>query len=752
MLTTLIFSALAIVTFYLMKSLLKAKSIPVTFKDLINKNNRICYEINESETPAFKQLAREYVDIFIEMFRSDTGEEPEVIDFPSRDALNAWFYENSQRKEGSGFVSMGLGFQDFYDLNALLGEENHTNDFIIYWNSSEQGASVVADVFINRLQWKHKFGHDFEFSRVTLMQRTMNVIFAAMAPMLVSDGIVAIVPLMITQPISDICGEVRQYMTSCTLSLPCYWAAAFVVDFAIWVITVTVIWAVFLICQIASFVDNAFNVWYGFVFSGPAFILMVYCLSFCFRDPASASRQSFMIFMVGLLIPVIIGLVAEDIPVAVEWIYALFPLFHMQRLLSGVLMNLGVWSHNLAYYWTDKATQAVLIMEWVDIIIYVGILTLIEFIRVHLQRLAAKRSFGDYGDFFKAEKAKHPVTDEARAMEEEVARTETGYAVRIVNCSRLFFNTAGDPISAVNCVSLGVKEGSLFGFLGANGAGKTTLIKMITSMLPCSDGKIEILGRDIAEYNDPTLLSICPQFNTHLCSELTPYEHFVVYSLLFRLDPAEAAKETERLIDVLELSELKDKPIRELSGGDVRKLTIALSFLGPAKIILLDEPTASLDAVARHHVHEMISSFKGDKTFMLCTHLLSEAETLCDNISIMIKGCVYTVGSPGYLSDKFGTEFKVDLMLTDEGEESCHACDKFFAERLPMAVLSILRPKTRIYNVPASDITLPQLFTAMEDGRRLNCGFSYYTCSSSSLERVFMEIVQLSESHDAPED
>jgi ABC-type multidrug transport system ATPase subunit len=218
--------------------------------------------------------------------------------------------------------------------------------------------------------------------------------------------------------------------------------------------------------------------------------------------------------------------------------------------------------------------------------------------------------------------------------------------------------------------------------------------------------------------------------------------------MLFQLNPEDAAGATDRLISILELEDVKDKPIRELSGGDVRKLAIAMSFLGPAKIILLDEPTASLDPVARHHVHEMISSFKGEKTFMLCTHLLSEAEALCENISIMIKGCVYTVGSPGYLSDKFGTEFKVDVMLNDESEESAKACDAFFADRLPMAVLSIMRPKARIYNVPATNMSLPQLFTTMEEGKQSACGFNYYTCSSSSLERVFMEIVHMSECDD----
>jgi ABC-type multidrug transport system ATPase subunit len=386
-------------------------------------------------------------------------------------------------------------------------------------------------------------------------------------------------------------------------------------------------------------------------------------------------------------------------------------------------------------------------MEFVDVAIYAAVLWVLETVRVVVARRGARRSFGDYGDFFKAEKAKHPVTDEAKQMEEEVANCRE-YAVRVVNCSRLFFNTAGSPIPAVNCVSLGVKQGSLFGFLGANGAGKTTLIKMITSMLPTSDGTIEIMGRDIAEFNDPTLLSICPQFNTHLCDEMTPYEHFVLYSLLFQLSPEETEAETNRLISILDLEPIRDKPLRELSGGDVRKLAIALSFLGPAKIVLLDEPTASLDAVARRHVHEIIVNFKNEKTFMLCTHLLSEAESLCDMISIMIKGCVYTVGSPGYLSDKFGTEYKVDVMLVDETAESGEKCDAFFRESLPSAKLSITRPKARIYNVPAADFTLPQLFTVMEKGKQGNCGFCYYTCSSSSLERVFMEIVRMSETDD----
>jgi ABC-type multidrug transport system ATPase subunit len=231
---------------------------------------------------------------------------------------------------------------------------------------------------------------------------------------------------------------------------------------------------------------------------------------------------------------------------------------------------------------------------------------------------------------------------------------------------------------------------------------------------------------------------------------MTPREHFRLYGLLHELDPEEALEHADQLISVLELTPHADKPVRELSGGNQRKVAVALSFFAPAKIILLDEPTSSLDPVARRHVHDMITMHRGKKTFMLCTHLLSEAESLCDMISIMIKGCLYTCGTPQYLSQKYGTEFKIDVMLRKDDPEANTKCTEFFENSLRSAVLTILRPNVRIYSVPADSVGLSDLFTIMEQGAEGDNGFAYYTCSSSSLERVFMEIVHLSESEDKP--
>jgi hypothetical protein len=133
---------------------------------------------------------------------------------------------------------------------------------------------------------------------------------------------------------------------------------------------------------------------------------------------------------------------------------------------------------------------------------------------------------------------------------------------------------------------------------------------------------------------------------------------------------------------------------------------------------------------------------------MLCTQLLSEAEILSDVIATMLKCCMYTYGTRQYLSQKFGMELTIYIRMDDDSEESYTKCDNFLGRSLLYTQMTISRPKTRIYVVPASEIALPDLFAMVEEAKRGDNGFCYYTCSSSSSERVSMEIVRLSESPD----
>jgi ABC-type multidrug transport system fused ATPase/permease subunit len=286
---------------------------------------------------------------------------------------------------------------------------------------------------------------------------------------------------------------------------------------------------------------------------GPSFILFVYCLSFLFGSAESATRQMFIILVLVMLVPMIVMIVRQEPnPSWLDWIYALVPHIAEMQILQDVLVHVNILKQPLSYYWKPKSGRSggtsslpYFVMQFVDIVIYAAVLFGIEFARAMLQKKYTKFAFSGYQEFFEQAKAKHPVTDEVREMVNAVANDANGFAVRIVDVSRLFFNTAGQPIAAVNQVTLGVRENSIFGFLGANGAGKTTLIKMITSLLPPSSGSIYINGIDISEKHDPELLSICPQFNSHLCDEMTPWEHFRLHRLLHCMD-TERRFETQR--------------------------------------------------------------------------------------------------------------------------------------------------------------------------------------------------------------
>jgi ABC-type multidrug transport system ATPase subunit len=231
-----------------------------------------------------------------------------------------------------------------------------------------------------------------------------------------------------------------------------------------------------------------------------------------------------------------------------------------------------------------------------------------------------------------------------------------------------------------------------------------------------------------------------PQFNSHLTEEMTAEEHFKLFGHIYGIDGTEAR---QRFVTELGLEEHVLKPVRTLSGGNARKLAIAVAMMSPAEVVLLDEPTASLDPVARHCVRDMINSFRGEKTMILCTHLLNEAEELCDSIAMMLKGSIYVVGSPAYLSDKFGTEWRMDVLFS---QPSDGRLGQVLRERVPGAKLIVSRPTNEIYGIPSDQIPIADLFKFMEkivgDGK---LGVKFFTVSSATLEKAFVELVQQSE-------
>jgi lipooligosaccharide transport system ATP-binding protein len=207
---------------------------------------------------------------------------------------------------------------------------------------------------------------------------------------------------------------------------------------------------------------------------------------------------------------------------------------------------------------------------------------------------------------------------------------------------------------AVDRVSFTVQEGEVFGFLGPNGAGKTTTMRMIECVSPKTEGRLEVLGRDVSghEAEIKALIGIVPQEN-NLDPDFSVHENLMVYSRYFDI-PEETARETiASLLDFVQLAERRDTAIEKLSGGMRRRLILARALINNPRLLILDEPTVGLDPQARHLIWDRLRALRSrGNTIVLTTHYMEEAAQLCDRIVIMDLGRILEMGRPQDLVKK----------------------------------------------------------------------------------------------------
>ncbi|XPF95946.1 ABC transporter ATP-binding protein [Colwellia sp. RE-S-Sl-9] len=201
-------------------------------------------------------------------------------------------------------------------------------------------------------------------------------------------------------------------------------------------------------------------------------------------------------------------------------------------------------------------------------------------------------------------------------------------------------------LNAVDDVSFSIKKGHCFGLLGPNGAGKTTTIEIMEGIIPATKGNVLYNGKDV----DPSISQqIGIQFqNTALQDFLTVKETLNLFAAFY-----DKTVPQNKLIELCDLSEFLNKNNRLLSGGQRQRLLLALALINDPEIIFLDEPTTGLDPQARRNFWQLIKNIKAeDKTIILTTHYMDEAEQLCDEVVIMDHGKIIESGTPETLLNK----------------------------------------------------------------------------------------------------
>ncbi len=209
--------------------------------------------------------------------------------------------------------------------------------------------------------------------------------------------------------------------------------------------------------------------------------------------------------------------------------------------------------------------------------------------------------------------------------------------------------------TAVNGINLKINQGELFALLGTNGAGKTTTIKMLSTLILPTDGKIKINGLDIARDRQKIkeILNVSPQ-ETAIAPNLSVKENLEFMAGVYQI-PNKQEKINE-LVKMFKLDEVLNQKAKTLSGGWQRKVSIAISLINEPEILFLDEPTLGLDVIARKELWSVIENLKGKITIILTTHYMEEAESLSDRIGIMAKGNLIAAGTSKELTEQSDSE------------------------------------------------------------------------------------------------
>jgi ABC-2 type transport system ATP-binding protein len=274
------------------------------------------------------------------------------------------------------------------------------------------------------------------------------------------------------------------------------------------------------------------------------------------------------------------------------------------------------------------------------------------------------------------------------------------------------FRSRGRSVEAVRGVDLDVHAGELVGFLGPNGAGKTTTLRMLTTLLRPTAGQATVGGVDLLK--DPVgvrrKIGYVAQGGS-TAPECRVLEEIEIQGRFYGLSKADAVRRGAELTAQLDIEGLEQRLVKTLSGGQKRRLEIALGLIHNPGLVFLDEPTTGLDPQSRANLWEHIRELRDghNVTVFLTTHYLEEADSLCDRILVIDHGKIVAEGTPDELKARVSGD---GVTVEVPGESITDAAE--VASRLAGATDVTTTDNTVRFRVPRGDTALPELLRAFD--------------------------------------
>ncbi|KAM4530271.1 phospholipid-transporting ATPase ABCA3 isoform 1-T1 [Odontesthes bonariensis] len=327
-------------------------------------------------------------------------------------------------------------------------------------------------------------------------------------------------------------------------------------------------------------------------------------------------------------------------------------------------------------------------------------------------------------------------------IEEEPAGLVSGIKIKHLTKE---FKVGNKTRQAVRDLTLNMFEGQITVVLGHNGAGKTTTLSMLTGLFPPTSGRAYINGYDICQ--DMALirrsLGLCPQHDV-LFDNLTVREHLLFYAQLKGFSKDKISDEADRIIRILNLEDKKQARSKTLSGGMKRKLSIGIALIGDSKVVMLDEPTSGMDPSARRATWDLLQGERRDRTILLTTHFMDEADLLGDRIAIMAGGELQCCGSSLFLKNKYGAGYH--MVIVKDALCNVSEITRLVHMYVPNATLESSAGAELSYILPKESTSRFELLFAELEMNREELGIASFGASVTTMEEVFLRVGKLVDS------
>ncbi|GJQ58533.1 MAG: ABC transporter ATP-binding protein [Candidatus Scalindua sp. AMX11] len=269
-------------------------------------------------------------------------------------------------------------------------------------------------------------------------------------------------------------------------------------------------------------------------------------------------------------------------------------------------------------------------------------------------------------------------------------------AIKTNNLTKVYRSFFGrKKVLALNKLNIEIKVGEIFGLLGPNGSGKTTTMKLLLGLIFPTEGNAFLLGKATNDIKTKSRIGFLPE-ESCFYRFLNADETLDFYGQLFNIPKKERKVRADSLIKLVGLEFARKRPLRQYSKGMLRRIGIAQALINDPDLIILDEPTSGLDPIGTKETKDIISELKKQgKTVLLCSHLLSDVQDICDRIAILDKG---TLQVSGTIDNLLSHKDLVEMQLRNLSDETVEELKSFITER-DGEIVSIRHPSNTLENL-----------------------------------------------------